>query len=151
MAAAVKISDIDDAKDAAAAYTLIPRALATQGIGLVIIVEAVIGVTLATGIAITASSVVACALLLLYAFLMSVDLMRDLRHDCGCGAGGTKISWRLVARNIGVTGAVLVASLTSSAPPPIHILSSLGVLAAWLVRAQLDAALALWRSVRAHG
>jgi hypothetical protein len=97
-------------------YRLLPRALVAPAAYALPPLEAAIGAALATGFWAPWSAAAAAVLLAVFAWAMSVNLLRGRRHiDCGCFQGTLKqpLRWILVIRN-----ALLVLLLAASAATP---------------------------------
>ncbi len=151
-AAVAKLMDLTAARRVASEYSLVPLRFALYGVPAAVAVEAAIAGGLLGGIAVIPASALAILVLLGYAGLMGVDLVRGLRHDCGCGRSRVEISWALVVRN---ATAALVLGLAAGVAAPVgptdRILMSLSVVAIWLLGRELDRALRLVREVRSGG
>ena len=106
-----KFSEPDVFAGSLAAYKLLPQALVAPLARVLPVLEGV----LAVGILVPATRSLAlfglAALVLVYAAAMAVNLLRG-RHDidCGCGGAAHPLSWGLVARNLVLAAAALVAS-----------------------------------------
>jgi hypothetical protein len=91
---------------------------------LVIFFELSCGLLLALGMLVPVAAWTASTLLTMFGIAMSINLLRDDRHPCGCfGAGAARlVSWPLVIRNLllavlGVAVALLpVAGFTVAGP-----------------------------------
>jgi ABC-type branched-subunit amino acid transport system permease subunit len=94
-----------------AAYRLLPQALVTPVARALPFLEGGLGV----GILVPATRAPALlalgALILLYAGAMGTNLLRGRRDiDCGCGGATHPLSWGLVARNVVLAAAAVIAS-----------------------------------------
>lgn len=106
-AAAHKLSNWHDFRAVLASYRLLGAPLVTTASVTLIVVEA--GIAAGLVLRVPGAAAAAAGLLALYAAAMAVNLLRDRRlMDCGCGGRRQPLSWALVARNILLTGMVLV-------------------------------------------
>lgn len=99
-------------------YRLIPERLATPLATLLPVVEALAGGALLADPFDQQGALLAGILFLLFALAMGANLARGRRAiDCGCDLSGRgqPLSWRLVARNLGLVG--LLAFTLVPAPP----------------------------------
>lgn len=116
------------------AYTLVADRTAPHLAILLVSAESALGIALVVGIGSPWTVVLASTLLVAITAAVAVDLLRGELHDCGCGAGGARISWALVARNLLAAVALLVTlSLPLSTEPSARMFGALAVLGAGLV------------------
>ena len=102
-------------------YELLPGSLVSPFAAALPWVEVAVGIALAAGFATPLAAGMVTVMLLGFAVAAAVNLLRGRDIDCGCAgaAGGTRISWWLVARNAAL--AVLaagVAVVTADRPLP---------------------------------
>jgi uncharacterized membrane protein YphA (DoxX/SURF4 family) len=122
-AAAHKLRDWAAFARALGAYGIVPPRLERGAAACLAAIEVVAGAALI----LSASAVgpaLAAALLALYSGAIALNLARGRSDiDCGCSLGsrGQKLSWWLVARNIGLLGSALLALPQPSARPMIWI------------------------------
>jgi hypothetical protein len=98
-------------------YRLLPQALVAPATYALPPMEAAIGAASATGLWAPWSAAAAALLLTVFAWAMTVNLLRGRRHiDCGCFQGTLKqpLRWILVIRN---TLLVLLIGASLAAPP----------------------------------
>lgn len=101
-------------------YRLIPERLATPLATLLPVVEALAGGALLANPFDQQGAFLAGILFLLYALAMGANLARGRRSiDCGCDLSGRgqPLSWRLVARNLGL---VALLAVTLVPAPPVE-------------------------------
>lgn len=101
------------------AYRLLPSALVPLAAFLIVPTEIAVGGALIAGCSVFVFSILASALLVIFACAMAINLARGRRSiDCGCFQSTRQpLEWRLVVRNGVCAVAVLVASGLSM---PIH-------------------------------
>lgn len=84
-------------------YRIVPENILRPLVYVEITLELIIGIGMILGIMVNFMNLIAAFLLSLYAFAMIVNLIRG-NYDLSCGCGGilgdSKISWKLVIRNI---------------------------------------------------
>jgi uncharacterized membrane protein YphA (DoxX/SURF4 family) len=111
-----KLSARDRFVTALGEYRLLPRTLWRPLSLLLPAIETVLGVAWLVGFETRTVALLTAALLGVYALAMAVNLWRGRVHiGCGCGFGGASgadqpLSWGLVARNLLLGGAALVAA-----------------------------------------
>ncbi|CAN7525379.1 hypothetical protein LJR219_003703 [Phenylobacterium sp. LjRoot219] len=113
-----KARRLPDVVEAVRNYRLLPERLTIPSAMLLPIAEALAGGALLVDPFCQQGAVLAGALLLLFALAIGVNLARGRRAiDCGCDLSGRgqPISWRLVARNLGLT-ALLAFTLAPARP-----------------------------------
>lgn len=117
---AAKVRRLAEFEGAVLAYQLVPRRLARHTARSVALLEVAVGVTLALGVWVRASAVLAVLLLGVMTSAMAVNLQRGRRIECGClgAAEHERISWRLVGRNV-----LLALAASLLAPGPATALS----------------------------
>jgi hypothetical protein len=106
-----KLSDPDAFFGSLAAYGLLPQALVPLVARLLPILEVALAVAILVPVTRPPALLALAALVVLYAVAMAINLLRG-RHDidCGCGGASHPLSWGLVARNLVLAAAALVAS-----------------------------------------
>jgi hypothetical protein len=106
-----KFSAPEEFVGALAAYRLIPDALVWPVARLLPVIEAALGIGILVPVTRQAALVGVAALVLLYAVAMAINLVRGRRSiDCGCGGAAHPLSWGLVARNLVLAAAAMIAS-----------------------------------------
>lgn len=103
-------------------YRLLPERLITPSATLLSAGEALAGGALLFDPFSQQGAVLAGALFLLFALAIGVNLARGRRSlDCGCELAGPSqpISWRLVARNLGLTALLAFTLVPAPAPGPL--------------------------------
>jgi hypothetical protein len=106
-----KLSEPDAFAGSLAAYRLLPQALVAPVARLLPVVELALGVGILVPATRPAALLLLAALVLAYGVAMAINLLRG-RHDidCGCGGATHPLSWGLVARNIVLATAAVIAS-----------------------------------------
>jgi Methylamine utilisation protein MauE len=106
-----KLSEPDVFAGSLAAYRLLPQTLVVPVARLLPIVESALGVGILIPATRPAALLLLAGLVLVYGLAMAVNLLRG-RHDidCGCGGATHPLSWGLVARNIVLALAAVIAS-----------------------------------------
>ena len=142
-AALHKLRDLSAFRDTVARYELLPSRLARPAAALVVAAELTVAATITL---VPWTSLVAAAMLALYALAIAINLARGRSDlDCGCmgPAAHTPISNRLVVRNT-VLVALALALSTPVAPRALVWVDALTVLAAtaalagcWLATEQM--------------
>ncbi len=94
-------------------YTVVPRSRAI--VLSLIAAEVAIGIGAIAG-PLQVSMVGGAILMTTSALAMSVDLLRGIRHACGCGSAKRQISWRLAGRNLAVGAVALVLAVIEPTP-----------------------------------
>lgn len=116
-------------------YKLIPIRAARFLVGFVVVLEIMLAVTLAAGLAGAFGLALVALVLITFGAVVAFDLLIGERHPCGCGSSGAAdISWRLVARNVGIALAVgVVAWLAPPAPVPLgmRLLGAMVIAMGW--------------------
>jgi len=121
-AAAHKLRDMADFRSVLATYRILPERLVAVAAWLVVVVEVAIGLGMLWQF--TPAFVVAAALLLIYAAVMAINLLRGRRFiDCGCGGVTQPLSIGLVLRNL----VLAIAAITALAPSPARPLGGLDI------------------------
>jgi len=121
-AAAHKLRDMNDFRSVLATYRILPEALVAIAAWLVVVFEICIGV----GMLWQAKAAYVCgaALLLVYAGVMAINLMRGRRFiDCGCGGATQPLSLGLVLRNV----VLAIAAMSALVPAPSRPLGWLDI------------------------
>lgn len=96
---------------ALAAYRLLPEAAIWPAARLLPVLEAVLGAGVLVPVTRQAALLGLAALVSVYAVAMAINLLRGRRDiDCGCGGASHPLSWALVARNIVLGLAAILAS-----------------------------------------
>lgn len=109
-----KLRRFDDFRRAVIGYRVAPASWSVTLAALVVAAEALVAAAAAAGIA--GARVAAAVLLAGYAALMALNLLRGRSFiDCGCGGPSQPISPVLVARNLVLVGAFLVAPQAAGA------------------------------------
>jgi hypothetical protein len=142
-AALHKASDRAHMQGLVADYALFPEQAAAPAVIALIALESLCPLMLAIPALTQSGATLACALLLLYALAMAINLLRGRREiDCGCGGESQHISWTLVARNVALAACASLVSLSYA--PPSGFAAYAGIWAAaaaawtcWLVSEQL--------------
>jgi methylamine dehydrogenase accessory protein MauD len=112
-APAHKLRDMADFRSVLATYRILPERLVAVAAWLVVVVEVAIGLGMLWQF--TPAFVVGAALLLVYAGVMAINLLRGRRFiDCGCGGATQPLSIGLVLRNL----VLAIAAITALAPSP---------------------------------
>jgi hypothetical protein len=111
LAGLAKLRDRAGFRSAVDRYDLLPGSLVRPFAAALPWVEVAVGAALAAGVATPLAAGVITALLVGFVVAVAVNLLRGRDIDCGCAgaAGGTRISWWLVARNTAL--AVLAAGV----------------------------------------
>jgi hypothetical protein len=106
-----KLSEPDVFAGSLAAYRLLPQALAAPVARLLPVVEGALGAGILVPATRPAALLLLAALVVVYGAAMAINLLRG-RHDidCGCGGATHPLSWGLVARNIVLAAAAVIAS-----------------------------------------
>lgn len=100
-------------------YKLIPVRTARFLVAFVVVLENMLAVTLATGLAGATGLVLVALVLITFGAVVALDLLIGERHPCGCGSSGAvDISWRLVGWNVGIALAVSVVAWLA---PPVAV------------------------------
>jgi hypothetical protein len=101
--------------DVISRYRLTPVRLSLLLAWVVVVVELMLAVALIVGLAVPFAGLLAAGILAMFVFAVTINLLRgETALTCGCfGSPDTKISWRLVARNL-----VLIALSVVSADAP---------------------------------
>jgi uncharacterized membrane protein YphA (DoxX/SURF4 family) len=121
-ASAHKLKDMADFRSVLATYRILPERLVTIAAWLVVAAEIGIGVGMLWQF--KAAYVGGAALLLLYAGVMTINLMRGRRFiDCGCGGATQPLSLGLVLRNV----VLAIAAVTALVPAPARPLEWLDI------------------------
>jgi len=137
-AAAHKLRDMADFRSVLATYRILPERLVAVAAWLVVVVEVAIGLGMLWQF--TPAFVVAAALLLIYAAVMAINLLRGRRFiDCGCGGATQPLSIGLVLRNL-VLAIAAITALAPSAARPLGGLDIVSMVAGVLVLGALYAA-----------
>lgn len=105
-AAMPKLADRTGFAQALAQYRAVPASfIRSISIGIPL-AEAVLGVSLLLGVAMTQTAAAAAVLFASFAAGVSVNLIQGERGDCGCGIGSDSrsVSWLLVAEDIVLCG-----------------------------------------------
>ena len=98
-------------------YRLVPVPLVPVVGGAVMAIEAGSGLLLAADVLRLWAAVAAAVLLAGFAAAMGVNLLRDRRIDCGCGAVDREIGWGLVGRDVVLAVAAGAVAISSSSVP----------------------------------
>ncbi|GBQ95595.1 methylamine utilization protein MauE [Acetobacter nitrogenifigens DSM 23921 = NBRC 105050] len=112
-----KMRDRDGFLGQLAAYRLLPDALLTPVLWLLIGAETLLGAGLLSGVAPTACGLASAALLLVFSAAMAINVIRGRTSiSCGClpGSGGETLSWRSVARSVALAVAALFVAVAGS-------------------------------------
>jgi len=106
-----KLSEPDVFAGSLAAYRLLPQGLVAPVARVLPIVEGALGVGILVPATRSAALLLLAALVLVYGTAMAINLLRG-RHDidCGCGGATHPLSWGLVARNLVLSAAAVIAS-----------------------------------------
>lgn len=102
-----KLADFSVAARQVGEYSGIPNRLARPATAFAIFAECGLATWLLASVAVALAAALSAVLLLAYATLISLDLLRGRRHACGCGGSTRPIAWWMVGRNAGM--ALLVA------------------------------------------
>ena len=137
-ASAHKLKDMADFRSVLATYRILPEGLVAIAAWLVVAAEICIGVGMLWQF--KGAYVGGAALLLLYAGVMTINLMRGRRFiDCGCGGATQPLSVGLVLRNV-VLAIAAVAALVPAPSRPLEWLDIVSMGAGVLVLGALYAA-----------
>jgi len=121
-AAAHKLRDMVDFRSVLTTYRILPEGLVATAAWLVVVAELCIGVGMLWQFA--PAFLGGAALLLLYAGVMAINLMRGRRFiDCGCGGATQPLSIGLVLRNV----VLAIAAITALVPSPTRPLEWLDI------------------------
>lgn len=96
-----------------AAYELLPEAVNGAAATVLAIVGFVVGAALLGHYEVAAAATAGSGVLLVFALGMAINLWRgraDLECGCGTAAGGQRLQWRLVLRNVVLAGALMAAA-----------------------------------------
>jgi hypothetical protein len=111
-------------------YRLLPEALAAPAAWIILALEILAALSLASGVRLEAGAALAIALLCVFALAMGINLARGRRQiDCGCFQSGLRqsLSAPLIARNLLLAAAM--APLFEAEGPlarPLQFIDSLG-------------------------
>ena len=106
-----KLSEPEVFAGALAAYRLLPQALVAPVARLLPMVEGLLAAGILVPATRPAALLLLAALILVYGAAMAINLLQGRRDiDCGCGGATHPLSWGLVARNIVLAAAALLAS-----------------------------------------
>jgi hypothetical protein len=106
-----KLSEPDVFAGSLAAYRLLPQTLVAPAARLLPVVEAALGAGILVPATRPAALLLLAGLVLVYGAAMAVNLLRGRQDiDCGCGGATHPLSWGLVARNIVLAVAAVLAS-----------------------------------------
>jgi uncharacterized membrane protein YphA (DoxX/SURF4 family) len=123
LAGVAKLRDRTGFQRAVDRYQLLPASLVGPFAAVLPWTEVAVGAALVVGVAIPLAAGVATVLLVGFAVAVAVNLGRGQDIDCGCAgaAGGTRISWWLVARNtaLAVVAASVAVVTTGRTPVPL--------------------------------
>lgn len=121
-ASAHKLRDMVDFRSVLATYRILPERLVAVAAWLIVVAEVAIGLGMLWQFA--PAYIAGAALLLLYAAVMAINLLRGRRFiDCGCGGATQPLSVGLVLRNV----ALAIAAITALVPAPARHLGWLDV------------------------
>lgn len=110
-AARHKLAEPDAFAAALAAYRLVPQALVPPAARTLPVFELLVGAAILLPATRTLALAALAALVLLYAFAIGINLARGRRDiDCGCGGESHPLSWGLVARNLVLAAAAVIAA-----------------------------------------
>jgi uncharacterized membrane protein YphA (DoxX/SURF4 family) len=110
-----KLSDLGEFADAIKHYQLIPGATAGAVARGVAVTEVALGTVLLLGAAIPLAGFLGSGLLVIFAFAMAVNLIRDRQIPCGCKRASEPIQIKHIVRN-----AAGVAALVALTRLPVH-------------------------------
>ena len=99
----------------AAANFGVPEVIAPMVAEVLPLVEVMISLTLALGVALPVTGLTAASLLLVFSSGIGISLMRGKRFACGCGFGDQEISGVLIARNLVLAGLALTVAFVPPA------------------------------------
>jgi hypothetical protein len=91
-------------------YKLIPPRFSWHAAVSIIAAEICLGGGLVVGVRSSLVTIGSVSLFGLFAVALSVSLLRNKSHECGCGRSGDRVSWRGVYRNVAMITLVLLAS-----------------------------------------
>jgi uncharacterized membrane protein YphA (DoxX/SURF4 family) len=115
-APAHKLRDMVDFRSVLATYRIMPERLVVVAAWLVVFAEVAIGLGMLWQFA--QAFIAGAALLLVYAAVMAINLVRGRRFiDCGCGGATQPLSIGLVLRNVVLAVAAIVALVPTPARP----------------------------------
>jgi hypothetical protein len=110
-AALHKLTQPDAFAGALGAYRLLPQGAVPAAARALPLLELVLGVGILLPVTRLSALFALAGLLSLYAAAMAVNLARGRRDiDCGCGGTAHPLSWGLVARNLVLAAAALMAA-----------------------------------------
>ncbi len=150
-AAAGKLRHRHELAGVVANYRLLPEPLAATAGWLILGLEILTAVSLASGLRLEAGTALAIALLCAFALAMAINLARGRREiDCGCFQSGLRqrLSVGLVLRNL-LVSAALVPLFGVTSPPvgPLQWIDGVGAgLAAYALYRAFDQLLSLRHS-----
>jgi uncharacterized membrane protein YphA (DoxX/SURF4 family) len=122
-ASAHKLRDMADFRSVLATYRIMPEGLVAGAAWLVVVAEVSIGVGMLWQF--TPAYIGGAAVLLLYAGVITINLMRGRRFiDCGCGGATQPLSIGLVLRNV----VLAIAAIVALVPAPARSLGWLDVI-----------------------
>lgn len=152
VSAIAKLDDRPKAISATGRYWLVPHGLQGPTTTTIIVIELVLGIGLLTGLLEPWTALLAAALLLAYAIVMSVDLVHGDIHACGCGTSDSPISWRLVGRNLLAALALVVANFIGGGISVlVHSVTALTIIGLAVAVLAVTDAWRLWRGMQANG
>lgn len=101
-------------------------------------VEFICGLMFAAGVAPTITGIGLLLLLLVFSGAILVSLVRKTGNDCGCGSNGTKVTPRLLVRNLILAG-LIAAGIFSKTPtyPREFIVLAAGAIVAAIIAVAL--------------
>ena len=132
-------------------YRLLPEALAAPAAWIILTLEILAALSLASGVRLEAGAALAIALLCVFALAMGINLARGRREiDCGCFQSGLRqtLSGGLIGRNL-VLSAALSSLFVATTPlaTPLQWVDGVGAgIAAYALYRAFDQLLSLRRS-----
>ena len=115
-AAATKVPDMAAFAKDVANYRLLPAALVPFVAAVVVGIEIVVGLALATGLWARAAALVAAGMLVVFVAGLSQALLRGIDLRCGCFGGDDAADWWTVLRDLAMLVPALVVLFT---PVPV--------------------------------
>jgi uncharacterized membrane protein len=110
-AARHKLAEPDVFGAALAAYRLVPQSMVPAATRTLPVIELLLGAAILIPATRAPALTGLAALVLLYAAAIGINLARGRRDiDCGCGGESHPLSWGLVARNLVLAAAALIAT-----------------------------------------
>lgn len=129
-AVAGKLAHRHELAGVVANYRLLPEPLAAPAAWMIVSLEALAVLSLASGVRLAAGAALAIGLLCVFALAIGINLARGRREiDCGCFQSGLRhrLSAGLIARNLALSGVLaLLFGPTSPIAHPLQWVDGLG-------------------------